>query len=135
MNEYENLLKRARKDLPEQVLEKERFEPPRFESFVQGAKTIIKNFSEVANLLQRDQQHLIKFIAEQAGTQGEMDNHRLVIKGQKTQNFLNNKLDLYIKEFIICKQCGKPDTEIRTEEGIARIKCKACSAKYTVRKI
>ncbi len=133
--EYTELLKRARKDLPKEVFEKSRFEIPKFESFVQGVKTIIKNFTEVARTLHRDPNHLAKFLFIEAGTAGEIKGHRLILKGKKNQDFLNSKLNDYVNEFVLCKQCKKPDTELRSEGGIDRIKCKACGAKYTVRKL
>ncbi|MFH1424978.1 MAG: translation initiation factor IF-2 subunit beta [archaeon] len=128
---YEDLLKRARENLPEQTAEDNRFEAPTFQSFNQGSQTIIKNFTEVAGTLERDVAHLMKFILGESGAAGDLDGHRLILKGRKTQDFLNQKLEVYINRFLICDQCGKPDTELRKEEGVLRIKCKACGAKYT----
>ncbi|HIJ98898.1 TPA: translation initiation factor IF-2 subunit beta, partial [archaeon] len=56
-------------------------------------------------------------------------------KGQKKAEILNEKLNLYFKEFVVCKECKKPDTEIRKVEHFEQIKCKACGAKYTIRKL
>jgi translation initiation factor 2 subunit 2 len=136
MESYEELLKRARDKMPKEVSEEaERFEVPKFDSFILGKETIIKNFSDVARTLERDPAHLQKFILGGAGASGEMDGHRLKFMGNRSTEFLNQKLEEYVKEFVICKQCGKPDTELRKEQTVDRIKCKACSAKYTVRKV
>ncbi|HIK00084.1 TPA: translation initiation factor IF-2 subunit beta [archaeon] len=133
--DYEKLLQRARKNLPATAVEERRFELPKFESFIEGAKTIIKNFIEVAKNLGRDPAHLLKFLQAETGTFGEIEDQRLVLKGPKKVEVLNEKLDLYIKEFVLCKECKKPDTEIRKVEHIDQVKCKACGAKYTVRKL
>ena len=133
--DYEKLLQRARKNLPATAVEERRFELPKFESFIEGAKTIIKNFIEVAKNLGRDPAHLLKFLQAETGTFGEIEDQRLVLKGPKKVEVLNEKLDLYIKDFVLCKECKKPDTEIRKVEHIDQVKCKACGAKYTVRKL
>ena len=135
MTTYEELLQRARKNLPATAIEETRFELPKFESFTEGAKTIIKNFVEVAKTLHREPAHLLKFLQAEAGTFGEIEEQRLVLKGQKKVEILNEKLSLYIKEFVICKECKKPDTEMRKVEHVDQVKCKACGAKYTVRKV
>ena len=135
MADYEKLLQRARKSLPPTAVEEKRFELPKFESFIEGAKTIIKNFVEVSRNLGRDPNHLLKFLQAETGTFGEIEEQRLILKGQKKAEILNEKLGLYIKEFVLCKECKKPDTEIRKIENVDQIKCKACGAKYTVRKL
>lgn len=131
---YEDLLKRARMNLPKQTFEERRFEMPQFNSFNQGNKTIIKNFTDVCRTLGRDPQHLIKYLLGEVGAPGELSGHRLTLKARKDEAFLNSKLNDYAKKFVFCEQCKKPDTELRKESGVLVIKCKACSAKYTVRK-
>lgn len=135
MESYEQLLQRARKNLPEQATEGPRFEIPKFDSFIQGTQTIIKNFTEVAKTLGRDPQHLLKFLQAETGTKGVLDESRLILKVQKKQELLNEKLGIYFREFVVCRECKKPDTEIRKVEGVDQLKCKACGAKYTLRKI
>ena len=38
-----------------------------------------------------------------------------------------------MKEFVICKECGKPDTELKKENRLNFINCLACGAKHPVR--
>jgi len=135
--EYEKLLNRAMEGLPKQAEAEKvvRFEMPKFESFVEGNDTLIKNYTDVARKLERDPAHLQKYLALETGTRGELEAHRLRIKTVKSNAFLNQKLEAYVNEFVICKECKKPDTEIRLVEGVPWIKCKACSAKYPIRKI
>jgi len=135
--EYKKLLERAREGLPKKTapVEAERFEVPKFESFLEGNNTLIKNFTDVARTLERAPAHLQKYLALETGARGELEMHRLRIKTAKNNVFLNQKLETYVNEFVLCKECKKPDTEIRLVEGIPWIKCKACSAKYPIRKI
>ena len=129
--DYEKLLERARKELPKGAKEQERFELPRFDSFNQGNITIIKNFSEVCKTIARDPPHIIKFLSPRIGTACEVEGPRLKINAFKRNDFLNDLLNKYLKKFVICQQCGKPDTEFRKDAAILQIKCKACGAKYT----
>ena len=135
MGSYEELLQRARKNLPEQTTEEVRFELPKFDSFVQGVQTIIKNFADVAKTLGRDPEHLLKFLQAETGTSGVVEDKRLVLKGQKKVEILNDKLNIYIRDFVMCKECKKYDTELRKADHIEQIKCKACGAKYTIKKL
>ena len=135
METYEELLQRARKQLPEQTTENIRFELPKFDSFIQGTQTIIKNFTEVAKTLGRNPEHILKFLQAETGTKGVLDESRLILKVQKKADLLNEKLALYVKEFVMCRECKKYDTELRKVEQVEQLKCKACGAKYTVRKV
>ncbi|MDP7282446.1 MAG: translation initiation factor IF-2 subunit beta [Candidatus Undinarchaeales archaeon] len=135
-DEYKKLLNRAREGLPDTTeVEVVRFEMPKFESFIEGNQTLIKNFTEVARTLERDTAHLQKYLALETGSRGELEAHRLRLKTAKNNAFLNQKLATYVNEFVICKECKKPDTELRMVEGVPWIKCRACSAKYPIRKI
>jgi translation initiation factor 2 subunit 2 len=46
---------------------------------------------------------------------------------------INEKIEAYAKEFVICSECKKPDTELTKENRLMFIKCLACGAKKTVR--
>ena len=53
MNEYENLLDRAIDQLPPEVFESKRFEPVKAYSVIQGNRTFIQNFKDVADSLNK----------------------------------------------------------------------------------
>jgi translation initiation factor 2 subunit 2 len=135
MKNYEEMLDELYSKLPEKVLVKERFEPPEFDSLIVGNQTIIRNFVDVANILRRDPQHLYKFITKELATAGEIDGKRLVLKGKFKDDVLNRRLNEYIKEFVLCHECGKPDTDFVTIEGILYLRCSACGARRPIRKI
>ena len=61
MDEYENLLNRAIDQLPPEVFETKRFEPVKAYSVIQGNRTFIQNFKDVADSLNRDPQHVLKY--------------------------------------------------------------------------
>ena len=59
---YEDLLKKACAQMPEVSLKHERLELPKLMVNTVGMRTIISNFKEVADALDRDPQHILKFL-------------------------------------------------------------------------
>ncbi len=61
MRSYEELLERALAELPKKkIVRSERFEIPRVRVQREGSRTIIKNFSQVAKIVNRSEEHLSK---------------------------------------------------------------------------
>jgi len=50
-------------------------------------------------------------------------------------SLVEKKIDAYIKEFVYCKECKRPDTHIEKEGRIIFLKCEACGAKEYLRRI
>ena len=70
MENYERLLDRARQQLPPEVFERKRFEIPKSVIFVEGNRTIVRNFRDIASALNRDPQHLMKYLMRELATAG-----------------------------------------------------------------
>ncbi|MFC1728458.1 translation initiation factor IF-2 subunit beta, partial [Nanoarchaeota archaeon] len=68
---YEQLLKRGIKELPEVVTETVRFEVPKVRGHVEGNKTVISNFNQIADVLHRPKEHILKFLQKELATPGE----------------------------------------------------------------
>ncbi len=132
---YEKMLKSAMEKLPKKNAEKKRFEMPRIVSFIQGNKTIIKNFSEILSALRRDKRHLSKFLFKQLATPGNVEGDMLVLQRKVQSSLLQKKLGDYIKEYVLCKVCGEPDTIVMKEDRITFMKCEACGARSPVMEI
>jgi len=127
------MLKKAREELPDQVSIAQRFEIPKVRGHLQGNKTIISNFSQIANTLGRKQEHLLKFILRELATPGEIKRN-LVIFGRKlSASQINEKINKYVQEFVLCKECGKPDSKLIKEGNFTYLKCQACGTKYIVK--
>ncbi len=135
MTKYEDLLDTAYEKLPKKLVQKERFEPPKFQSLVQGNQTFIKNFNEVAAALRREPNHLLRFIAKELATAGNYDGKRGILNGKFREDQLNMKLDSYIVEFVICRECKKPDTGLITFEGTKYKRCEVCGARSPVEQV
>jgi len=121
--EYSELLKRARKNLPESVFERERFEFPKVRGHLEGNKTIISNFFQIAAALRREPDHLLKFILKELATPGEIRRSHLVLGAKVSASRINEKIKQYTDEFVFCKECGKPHFP-----GLVSTYCMECSS-------
>jgi translation initiation factor 2 subunit 2 len=134
-HKYEEMLKRAYKLLPKSTTSDSRFELPKFHGRLQGNKTILTNFHQISSHIRRDINHLFKFMVRELATTGEIKNNSVIFNGKFAPTMLNTKLDKYVKEFVLCDQCNKPDTELIKEKDITFKRCEACGAKHSVRTI
>jgi len=135
MENYEALLEKAYKNVKVVSGSSERFEIPKVEGQVQGKNTIITNISAIASYLRRPLDHLAKYLQKELAVWGKIENDRLVMNTKLNSGKVNEKIQQYSKEFVICKECGKPDTKIIAERGIKLKHCLACGAKSPVRAI
>ncbi len=132
--EYKELLKQAREQLPKSVFEKERFEIPKVRGHIQGNKTILSNFLQIADILRRPAEHLLKYILKELATPGEIKKSGSVIVGAKASaSRINEKIRQYANEFVLCAECGKPDTKIEKEDKFNFLKCHACGARHPIK--
>lgn len=131
--EYEKLLKKAKKELPKELVKKARFEVPRVVGRIEGNKTIILNFAEICSTLGREPNKLLKYLQRELATPAGIDGRRLVLGRKISSNLINEKVEKFAQDFVICKECGKPDTKLIKEERILMKKCMACGAKHPVK--
>ena len=66
-------------------------------------------------------------------TPGQIQDSRLVLNRKLPSSRINEKVEQYAKEFVLCKVCKKPDTILKKEDHITMMKCTACGAKNPVR--
>ena len=130
--DYEKLLDQAKKALPEDSKEVARFEIPRARGHVEGNKTVISNFVQIAELLGRNPRHLLKYVLKELATPGEIVQNRVLIGSKLSASRINDKIKEYAEEFVFCKECGKPETKMTKEGDIYIIKCQACGARHSM---
>ncbi len=135
MQAYEKLLEQAFARLPKSSESSERFQMPRANILPAGARTIITNFVEIANTLRRKPEHLQKFLLKELATSGELQGNRLVVQGRFRSDVVDKKIELYAKEYVLCPDCGKPDTKFVKEDRYLFLKCEACGSRHVVKKI
>jgi len=131
---YEKLLERAREGLEDVMQNAERFNPPVPEILHEGSKkTIIRNFSEIVDALRRDENHLYKFLLQELGTAGSVNNRRLVLQGRVPERKIKERIKSYIDTFIVCQECNRPDTSFLRIGRTLNLHCEACGAKRPIR--
>jgi translation initiation factor 2 subunit 2 len=132
---YDELLKRARAEIPEVTLKKERLEMPRLFVSMVGMRTTISNFKEVADTLDRDPQHIIKFLTREMATAATYHDGRAIFQGKFPRDTFERLLNRYMEAFVICPVCKRPDTKIAKEKRLSFIICNACGAKSSVKQL
>ncbi len=133
MRSYEELLERAYKLMPEKVIKRERFEIPKISVQKEGNRTIVKNFGTIAKAINRSEEHLYKYLVRSLGTAGVIEAGRLILQGKFSDKEIRKEIEDYVKTYVLCKECGSPDTEFVKEERILFVKCLACGAKHSVK--
>ena len=129
---YEEMLKKGRDNLPNSVLNEDRSAIPKIRGHLQGNKTVLSNFLQIADTLGRNPDFMLKYILKELATPGEIKKP-LVILGRKVgASKINEKVDSFAKKYVLCKICGKPETKLTKKNRIAFIKCNACGAKYSL---
>ena len=129
MGDYEKLLEKARKELPESFLKVERFEIPKVRGHIQGNRTIINNFHQIAAVLHRKPEHLLKYVLKELAAPGELKQSALIIGAKIPAARINEKIQKYAEAFVICPECKKPDTKLIKEGGVMYMKCLQDSTK------
>ncbi|MEM2202381.1 MAG: translation initiation factor IF-2 subunit beta [Candidatus Bathyarchaeia archaeon] len=135
MYDYEALLKRARSQLPELASKRERLELPKLQYAVVGTRTIIHNFNEIAEILNRDPQHLLKFLTGELATAALIQESRIIFQGKFPRETLERLLQRYMDTFVTCPVCKRPDTKIVKEKRLSFLVCMACGAKSSVKQL
>jgi len=132
---YDELLKRARDQVPDVTLKKERLEMPRLFVSMVGMRTTISNFKEVSDTLDRDPQHILKFLTREMATAATYHDGRAIFQGKFPRDTFERLLARYMEAFVICPVCKRPDTKIVKEKRLSFIICNACGAKSSVKQL
>jgi translation initiation factor 2 subunit 2 len=135
MESYEELLNQAYAQVKQVEHNGSRFEMPKIEGHFEGKRTILTNFFQIATYIRRDSEHFQKFILKELAASGQREGDRLILNIKVPSSKIIFKIEQYVKEFVLCKECGKPDTELIKQERMNFIHCLACGAKHSVGKI
>ncbi len=136
--DYEALLDRARTGLPENPHRSERFTVPTGEVSYDGKNTVVRNLKEIGDQLRREPAQILNFMAREFGCPGVLDGPRGVLKTKASVDQVNAKLQEYTQRFVLCVECGSPDTHLdRGARSAPMIVCEACGAQrpVTVRRV
>ncbi|MFB6111459.1 MAG: translation initiation factor IF-2 subunit beta [Halobacteriaceae archaeon] len=128
--DYDDSLDRALSETPDIEGSGERFELPDPELRPEGNVTVFENFQAVVSRLDRDEEHLLKFLQDELGTSAHIDESgRARLTGEFRERRVTTVLESYLDAFLRCPECGLPDTSLVTEQGATLIQCDACGAR------
>ena len=133
MENYEELLNQAYKDVKVVGGSGERFEIPKIKGHFEGKKTILTNFFSISSQIRRNPEHFQKFLLRSLATSGQTEGERLILNNKISSKKINPKIEEYVNEFVLCKECKKPDTELDKDGKQIIVRCLACGAKHPVR--
>ncbi len=103
------------------------------EIFIEGNKTIIANFRSIANAIRRKPEHLLRFLTGELGAPGNYEGGRVTIYTSVKKTLFNEKFDRFLREYVVCRECGKLDTHIEKDGRMYVLKCEACGARRWVK--
>ncbi|EMF13979.1 eIF-5_eIF-2B-domain-containing protein [Sphaerulina musiva SO2202] len=97
-------------------------------------KTIFANIADICKRMKRTDEHVTQYLFAELGTSGSVDgSRRLVIKGRFQQKQIENVLRRYIVEYVTCKTCRSPDTELsKGENRLYFVTCNSCASRRSV---
>lgn len=130
---YRELLKRARLDLPESMTAHSRFNIPEVDVLFEGNTTVLRNFNELADKLNREPSHLLGYLLKELGTAGSFDGKRVIFKGRLFSKKIEDRIKDYARVFVLCSECEKPDTHLEKDGRILILRCHACGAHRPVK--
>src|SRR3989344_2212059 len=135
MKEYDQLLKKAQEELPEKAQGSERFTIEKIKGHLEGNKTVLANLKKIAKDLQRDENHILKYLLRELATPGKYEKDRAILGTKVAASAINKKIKKYASEYVFCSECNKPETKLIEEKGITYLRCQACGAKKPVKNI
>jgi|SRR5208282_254254 translation initiation factor 2 subunit 2 len=130
--EYTKLLEKAYLNLPKNTGTGERFEIPKVVGIRMGRRTIVQNFGEISNVINRDPHHLLKFLSREMATAASLDGNRAIFQGKFDVNSVTRLLNIYAQRYVICPICNRPDTKMEKEGRFLFLRCEACGARSSV---
>jgi translation initiation factor 2 subunit 2 len=126
--DYDSLLDKAKKELPQTLEAHDRFQVPEPEILIEGKTTVIRNFGAIAEALRRDPDHLFGYLLRELGTAGTLEGSRVVFKGKVATAQVVDRIDSYVDEYVLCSECNRPDTKIVKDGRILILTCETCGA-------
>jgi translation initiation factor 2 subunit 2 len=109
-------------EVPDETAGEERLDVPDPSAQEDGAFTRLTNVGTIADALSRDPEHLHRAVQRELGTNGQYD------AGRARYNGFDAAIDKYVQEFVICSECGLPDTRLVMEDRTLMLRCDACGA-------
>ncbi|MFW5965492.1 MAG: translation initiation factor IF-2 subunit beta [Halodesulfurarchaeum sp.] len=131
--DYDEQLERALEEKPDIAAKESRFEVPDPDLRTEGNVTVFENFQDLLDRLSREDNHVLKFLQDELGTSAHIDERgRARLTGQFNESRVAAVVEEYVETYVLCPECGLPDTNLTREQGAERLECDACGARSSV---
>jgi translation initiation factor 2 subunit 2 len=130
---YDKLLSRAHEKLPTIMDSSERFQVPEVELIYEGKTSILRNFGEIVEVINREADHLLKYLLREIGTAGSIEGRRVIFKGKVVKKQIDDRIKNYVEIYVLCSECHRPDTKMTKDGRILVLECDACGAHRPVK--
>jgi len=109
-----------------------RYKMPRIQTVVEGRgngiRTVIINMNDIAKSLKRPADYPTKWFGCELGAMSKYDpkTGRATINGNHSQQQLIQLLEEFIQKYVLCPNCGLPETDLFVKKDDIKQDCKAC---------
>jgi len=109
-----------------------RYKMPRIQAVVEGRgngiRTVIVNMNDIARSLKRPPDYPTKWFGCELGAMSKYDpkTGRATVNGNHSQQQLAQLLEGFIQKYVLCPQCGLPETDMYVKKDAIKQDCKAC---------
>ncbi len=133
VSDYESLLKKTEDILSKSTVSQQRLQIPEPDIIQEGKVTIVRNFADIVELINRDPKHISKFLMTEFGIGVTINGRRLIINRKISADQISAKIRQYMESYVVCYECNSPDTEIQKIGRTYVLACKACGAQHPIR--
>ena len=126
--DYDANLERAMEEVPDIGGDDERLRIPDARAQKDGAFTRFTNLGDIASTLDREEEHVHRFVQRELGTSGQLGDGRARYNGSFSDRELDAAVQAYVEEYVLCSECGLPDTRLERENRTPMLRCDACGA-------
>lgn len=131
--EYKKLLERARDKLPSSITEHSRFQIPEPDMFIEGKTTVVRNFTDIADAINREPADILAYLLKELGTAGTSEGKRVIFKGKVQPEQIKDRIQSYLSTYVLCSECERPDTKLIKDGRTLILECDACGAHRPVK--
>ena len=132
-SDYESLLKKTEGVLSKSNLNQQRLQIPEPDIMQEGKVTIVRNFMDIVEVVNRDSKHISKFLMTEFGIGVTISGKRLIMNRKISADQISAKIKQYMESYVMCYECNSPDTEIQKIGRTYVLSCKACGAQHPIR--
>jgi len=128
--DYDEMLDRGIEQAPDIQPDSDRLDIPDPDVRQEGNVTVFENFRAVCRELSREADHILKFLQDELGTSAHIDESgRARLTGDFGARRISDAIEAYTDQYVLCSECGLPDTSIEREQGAELLQCAACGAR------